>query len=337
MKKTAALVILFLSLLCSRAHPLLKQHYGGTTKIAEELTAHLAISRITEKTGNSLKAVSPATLTLRDNTLRIDLSAFPADKITELEKAVARLQDVSHPCHWILDYPYFHHEHPNSLRVEGSTLILEAEDAEFLTEPATSGCFPGENISTFTPFNKTQFGFESNRSFSGGRPFLDSIIPVAVDPVNPYLAFKLRDVDAFVIPEDRYQEISSDPQIKILPGPQYFLYFTTQNLSPEQITNLTSVINAQEISQSALNGHAEIFLPAKEPIVPGSRFPVVVVIPSESPFRLVGERVRVQLATAGFTLNSTSMPAGAPVMKLIAEPVKDENMDLVRYQTLKNL
>jgi hypothetical protein len=51
-----------------------------------------------------------------------------------------------------------------------------------------------------------------------GPAFLDSISPVTIDPANPYLSFKLNDVDVFLLPEDRFQQAFNDPELKIQNG-----------------------------------------------------------------------------------------------------------------------
>jgi hypothetical protein len=260
--------------------------------------------------------------------LTIDLSSLTADKITELEQAIDELQEESNRCHWILDYPYFHHDHANAISIEGDQLRFSASEPEFLTQLAKSACLIPKNISYLIPFLKTQFGYEANQTSIQGRPFLDSISPVAIDPVNPYLAFKLNEVDAFVIPEEKFREVSADEQIMILHGPRFYLYLRSENLTPAQVSTITSFIHSNEISAAVLNEHTELFLPAKD-ASHGTvwKTPLYFKIPQETPFRYIGERLKIQLENAGFIISVKGLPQNAPI--------QENDPDLFRYRLMR--
>ena len=193
-----------------------------------------------------------------------------------------------------------------------------------------------KRISYLSSFSKTQFGYEANQSSIQGRPFLDSVSPTVIDPVNPYLAFKLNEVDAFVIPEEKFREISGDDQIIILNGQKYYLYLRSENLTAAQVSTLTSYIHSNELSAAVLNDHAELFLPAKDaPRGSAWKTPIALKIPQETPFRYVGERLRIQLENAGFVIASKALPQNAPALELAVEPLQEEDMDLFRYHLMR--
>jgi len=315
---------------------LLKQHYGGNAKIAEDLTPVLTQFVLFAEISDHLKSDYPFPFSIQENELTIDLSSLSADKITELEQAVDSLRDESNSCHWILDYPYFHHQHPNSISVNGTKLVLRTSEPEFLSTIAQSSCFIPKNISYLMPFSKTQFGFEANQKCIAGRPFLDSISPVAIDPVNPYLAFKLNEVDAFIVPEEKFRQVVSDEQIKILPGPRFYLYLQSENITPEQMTSLTSHIQARELSSAVFNDHAELYLPEKNlPQAAVWTTPIYMKIPEGTPFRFIGDRLKVQLENAGFVISSGILPQNSPTLELSVEQLNENDLDLFRYRLLK--
>ncbi|MCI0414133.1 hypothetical protein L0222_15210 [bacterium] len=336
--KIRILLFLVLSIAAtSPVFPVLKPHYGGNAKISEDLSPGLLQVRVFENQKDLLRTSFPLPFAINENTLRMDLSAWPADKITELEKAIVSLRDQTNPCHWILDYPYFHHDHPNSLEIEKDHLVLKTEEPEHLIPLAQSPCLIPQRISYLLPFSKTQFGYEANQNCIAGRPFLDSISPVAVDPVNPYLGFKLNEVDAFLIPEEKFRQISSDEQIRVQPGPKFFVYLKSENITAEQMLSLTSALDLPEIARAVLNEHAEIFPTQKA----GStadvwKSPVYLKVPEETPFRLVGERLRIQLENAGFVISTRALPKNAPLLELAVREINEPDLDLFRYRLLRN-
>ncbi len=316
--------------------PVLKPHYGGNAKISEDLSSGLGQIRLFENQQDVLKTFYPLRFTIQENTLRVDLSAWPADKMTELEKAIASLQDETNSCHWILDYPNFHHDHANSVAIEKDQLVLKTGEPEYLFSLAQSPCLIPQKVSYLMPFSKTQFGYEANPDCIAGRPFLDSISPVAVDPVNPYLGFKLNEVDAFLIPEEKFREISTDEQIQVKSGPRFFVYFKSEKITAEQMLPLTSALDLTEISRAVLNEHAEILLKQKAISTTNVwKSPVYLKIPEETPFRLVGDRIRIQLENAGFVFSPAStkaLPQGAPMLELVVAAINEPDLDLFRYR-----
>jgi hypothetical protein len=330
--------ILFLCVMmwASSGFAAIKPHYGGNIRISEDLAPALSQTILFEEGSDELKSNYPFPFSIQKNTLTVDLSSLPADKITELEQAIDELEEESNKCHWILDYPYFHHDHANAISIEGNQLRFSVSEPEFLTQLAKSGCLIPKKISYLIPFLKTQFGYEANQNSIQGRPFLDSISPVAIDPVNPYLAFKLNEVDAFMIPEEKFREIGADEQITILHGPRFYLYLRSENLTPAQVSTITSFIHANEISAAVLNEHTELFLPVKDaPHGTVWKTPVYFKIPQETPFRYIGERLKIQLENAGFLISMKALPQNAPTLELAVEPVQENDPDLFRYRLLR--
>lgn len=312
----------------------LKQQYGGNTKISEELTSGLLQLRVFEEHQGELRVLYPLRFTQEENTLQVDLSSWPADKITELENSIGSLKDQNNPCHWILDYPYFQHDHKNRLEIEKDRLILKTDEPEYLIPLAQSPCLIPQKISYLMPFSRTQFGYEANLNCFAGRPFLDSISPVGVDPVNPYLGFKLNEVDVFLIPEEKFRQISTDEQIQIQPGPQYFLYLKSENMTAEQVLSLTRALDLVEISRAVLNEHVEIFLSQKADTAVW-KTPIYLKIPEETPFRLVGDRLRIQLENAGFVISTKALPKNAPALELSVSSLNEPDLDVSRYRLLR--
>ncbi len=334
-KRLFVSLIFLLAVTCT-VSSVMKQHYGGNVKISDDLAAGLSQIRLFESAQDNLKSIHGMDFVIKENSLQADLSNLPADKITEIERAIAVLQQESHPCHWILDYPYFHHEHATSISVEKDRLILVAAEPEFLQLLAQSSCMIPERISYLLPFLKTQFGYEANDNSLSGRPFLDSISPVAIDPLNPYLAFKLNEVDVFSIPEEKFREISTDEQIRIQPGLQFFVFIKTENLTAQQMLSLTAVLDLSEISRAVLNDHAEFFLDEKKGGANDAwKTPLYLKVPAEAPFRLIGDRLRFQLENRGFIISTKALPKNAPMLELAVKEIKEADLDLFRYRLLR--
>jgi hypothetical protein len=330
------MILIFAS---SPVSSVMKQHYGGNVKIAEDLTAGLTNIHFFEADTDDLHAVAGFQYVIEDNKLHVDLSKLPADRITEIERAVANLRQTTDACHWVLDYPYFHHDHGNRITIDKHRLTLTSSEPDFLHLLARSSCFIPGGVSFLMPFTRTQFGYEANPNAIAGRPFLDSISPIAVDPLNPYLAFKLNEVDAFSIPEEKFRQISADEQIQLLAGPEYFLFLKSENLTPEQMSPVTSALDLNEISRAVLNDHAQLYLEAQT--IPDSpaeipKDPIYLKIPEDLPYRLVGERLRIQLQNRGFVISTKPLPRSAPMLELLVRQVREPDTDLFRYRLLRD-
>ena len=315
-----------------------KQLYGGNVKISEDLASGLAQTHLFEVREDILYPVDRFEYEITENRLKVDLKDLPADRITEMERAIANIQQTAHTCHWILDYPYFHHNHGNGIAIENDELILTASEPEFLPVLAQSSCFIPERVGFLMPFIRTQFAYEANQNSISGRPFLDSISPVAIDPMNPYLAFKLNEVDAFSIPEEKFRQISSDEQIQVLAGPEYFLFLKSENLTPAEMLSVTSALDLSEVSRAVLNGHTELY--PVEPQTSGLpreilKTPIYLKIPDDSPYRLIGERLRIQLQNRGFLISTKALQSSARTIELRVRQVREPDVDLFRYNLLR--
>lgn len=328
-------VFIFMVFFVPPVQSALKQRFGGNLRVAEELLTDL--NRIYWSASSSLSYARPMSLTLKDNTFTLDLTDLPDDQRIRIIDSFESLQNNAHPCHWMLDYPYLDHRHRNSTLVRNGKIVFQASEPEFLSTLLESYCvLPGE-FSFLMPFRKTQFGYEANLNCPAGRPFLDSISPVTIDPINPYLAFKLDEVDVFPVPETKFQEISADMELSILPGPKFLLYLRAENLTQELVETIRSAIDAKELARSVLNDHAEILIqPAVAvPARTGWRTSLRLQFPDENPFRLIGERLKVQLEDAGLQVNVEAVLPGLPLLQLIAKPVRQRNQDLLFYQILR--
>ncbi|MCI0447400.1 hypothetical protein L0152_29840, partial [bacterium] len=244
---------------------------------------------------------------------------------------VAAIQDPENACHWILDYPFFDHRHPNQIQMEAGTLLIKSTDADYLRSILLSRCLPPVSAEAFRPFNKTQFGLEANTKCIAGRPFLDSITPTPVDPLNPYLSFKLNDVDVLPVPEERFQQINSDPELSIVQGPYFFVYIAASGLKPDEISSLASAIHIEEIARAVLNDHAEILLSEQnsQPHLNGQHI-IEIKIPEEDPYHLMAERFLLDWQEAGFVQGKSKER-----IEIAAQEMLESDQDLFRYWLLR--
>jgi len=326
-----------LLLIAATAVAVLKQDYGGNLRVPEELLQSIQTQQLFEVSHNTFRALIPFPYQLDETSLTIDLHTLNAVILNEISGQVEALQQPSHPCHWILDYPYFTHEHPTSISFKEGKLFLRSTEEGILQTILSSSCLIPSLSGSMLPFRKTQFGFEANTLCPSGRPFLDSITPVEVDPVNPYLSFKLNDVDLCPIPEARFQQISKDPDIGVANGPKFFLYLKTMNLTGEQVTAVISATNTGELITAALNGHAENQLPH---VARGDSisFPKQVTfshsLSADHPYGLLVKRLLVQWKEAGLPV-SESQTAGTPRILFRFQAIRETNFDLFLYRWLR--
>ena len=173
MKKLFHFLILPL-ILCNSVFAVIKPNYGGNAKISEDLTVGLNRIHLFEVRGETLIPRYPFSFVSIENRLEIDLSGWPDDRITELEKAIQALKDEANRCHWILDYPSLQHDHENSVIVAGKKLIITAAEQEFLQLIAQSSCMIPEKVESRVTLCRKQFGLEAKSAGVGGRPGLES-------------------------------------------------------------------------------------------------------------------------------------------------------------------
>ena len=328
-----------LLLMASYATPVLRQEYGGNLRVPEELLQSIETQQLFEVSEDSLRPIVPFPYKLDETSLSLDLRSLNSATLNEMSRQVEALQQTSHPCHWILDYPYFTHEHPSSISLKNEELVLRSTEEEILKAILTSSCLLPSLSASLLPFRKTQFGFEANTLCPSGRPFLDSITPVEVDPINPYLSFKLNDVDLCPIPEARFQQISGDQDIIVANGPKFFLYLKTMNLPGDQVGAIRSAIDPEELARAVLNDHAEVLQPQESAGAPAS-FPQSILfshsVSPDHPYGLLVRRLLVQWREAGLHVNeSQTAPAGAPQITFRFQAVRENNFDLFRYRWLR--
>jgi hypothetical protein len=216
--------------------------------------------------------------------------------------------------------------------------VIHTEEPDFLNAVLSSSCLAPSKLAFLNPYIETQFGWEANLRCIAGRPFLDSISPVTIDPANPYLSFKLNDVDVFLLPEDRFQQATNDPELKIQNGPRSYLYLETRNLKPEQVLRLTGSLDVKQAAAGALNDHLEVEFSSDRTSQTNVSIPAKIsfLYPSEFPYRLIGERLTLQFQEAGVSIDNKTPATNAPVIELESAPMEGSDFDVFRYHLLKD-
>lgn len=336
MRRMAAATTLFILMYCIYSFGALKREYGGNLKVAEELLGTISSQTLFRDDEGTPRPRFRFPFTRDGSDLTFDLSAFDPDLFTEMEKHIAEVQKPDDSCHWILDYPYLSHNHTTVIEARDGTIRIHTESPEILAAIAESSCLVPQSAAILSPFLKTQFGYEANSTCLAGRPFLDSITPAPVDSSNPYLSFKLNDADVISIPEDRFQQISRDEDIRVMPGPKYLVFLSTEGLSQDAAAAIASTIRVWDLGRAVLNGHIEPLLNAGPATGarPGTR--VHFVYPQDPPYRLVGERIELDLREAGFDVNPPPGDVGKTGnLNLEAFPLPPGDDDIARYLLLK--
>ncbi len=325
------LTFLLLLFLTTPAYSIRKPHYGGALRVADSLLPRINEQTLFIANEDNIVATIPLPFEIQETEARLDFSRVNPELIVEIENTVAAIQDQENACHWILDYPFFDHRHPNQIQMESGTLVIKSTDADYLRSILSSRCLPPVSAEAFRPFKKTQFGLEANTNCIAGRPFLDSITPTPVDPLNPYLSFKLNDVDVLPVPEERFQQINSDPELSIVQGPYFFVYIATSGLKPDEISSLTSAIHIEEIARAVLNDHAEILLSEHnaQPHLSGQHI-IGITIPEEDPYHLMAERFLLDWQEAGFVQGKSEGR-----IEIAAQEMLESDQDLFRYRLLR--
>jgi hypothetical protein len=329
-------MLALLVVLANPAESVLKPQYGGSLKVSEDLLKGLDTPAYFDVQDETITPLVPLDIQISESSISINFKNFNDSDRRNLKEWTASVQDYSNPCHWMLDYPYLNHTHPNSIRYEEDVYRVETADGDSLRILLQSSCLLPASLHALKPFTQTQFGFEANQQSIGGRPFLNAIIPTSIDPLNPFLSLKLKDVDLIAVTEERFQEIKNDPDIAMYPGPKTFLFLKISNLDPMEIADITRALDPQELAHSVLNDHAEILLTREitKGVPPVSPKAFSVVVPSENPYRLLGERLIVQLEEAGLNV-SRNNPAESRRMELKAVQILENNFDLARYLLLR--
>jgi len=314
------LILLFaLPALC-----VLRQQYGGNVKVAADLLEDVTSLTLPE---------SGIPYHADGQTLTIDFQNLNPDTATDIEKTFLAIQDSNNACHWIQDYPYLDHTHSTSIQQDETRIIsIHSDDPATIETLLNSSCLLGNKLDALHPFERTQYGYEANTDCLAGRPFLDSISPVVVDPVNPYLSFKLGDVDVISVPEDRFAQASADPQCTLIYGPKYVLYLRMEGFSPEQLSQLMNAINLKELSRAVLNDHVEILMASSSNNGQQQKIQAVFQNVPDGPYRLLGDRLKLQLEESGFEFSEKSAQRS---IRLLAQPVHG-NFDLTAYQIIRS-
>lgn len=337
MRRLVFLAVLFLGI-AAISPAAVKPQYGGTLKVAVDVLETIDREQLFDASGENLLPLYGLPFSLTGDTLVTDFNNVDPTALLEIEQSVTKLQDANNRCHWILDYPFATHQHPTSIEFQNGKLTLQSVEPEYLKIAAGSACLMPEHFRILNPFRKTQFAYEANPNCVLGRPFLNAIIPVSVDPSNPYLSFKLGDVDVIEVPEDRFAQISKDPDLFLLNGSRSYVYLKTTGLSPSQATALASALNLPEMAKAALNDHVEN-LRAPTTAEPHASalagVAIHVTIPDDEPFHLLGERMIVQWNRAGINASAARSTTESSEVELIVKQINESDLDVFRYLLLR--
>jgi hypothetical protein len=324
--------ILLLLFLTTPAYSIRKPHYGGALRVADSLLLEINEQRLFFVNEDDTAPTIPVPFERHETEVRLDLTRINPELMVDVENAVAAIQNSENACHWILDYPFFDHRHPNEIQIESGTLIIKSTDPDYLNAILSSRCLPPVSAEPFRPFNKTQYGLEANPKCISGRPFLDSITPTPIDPLNPYLSFKLNDVDILPVPEERFQQIDSDPELTMVRGRPFFVYLGTSGLTPDEISDLTSAMHIEEIAKAVLNSHVELLMAEQETQEPQNKQHIVELkIPDDDPYHLIAERILLDWQEAGFVRGKSEAR-----IEIAAQEMLEPDQDLFRYWLLRN-
>ena len=130
MKKLISfLLLLFLT---TPAYSIRKPHYGGALRVADSLLQRINEQTLFIASGDNVVPTIPLPFEIQETEVRLDLSRINPELMVDVENAVAAIQDHENACHWILDYPFFDHRHPNQIQMESGTLIIKSTDADYL-------------------------------------------------------------------------------------------------------------------------------------------------------------------------------------------------------------
>jgi hypothetical protein len=313
---------------------LIKQSYGGNIRIADLLAERLDAYELWRGT-EMLQPVFSLPSQISETSATLDLTSLNPEWMAEIEQSVLALQNPENGCHWILDYPYFNHSHPNNVTVESGKLTVTSMEPDYLQVILTSTCVNPKGIEALRPFRATQFGYEASITCAGGRPFLDSITPAPVDPSNPYLAFKLKDVDIIPIPEERFLQVLGDPELQIIPGARYFVYLLTSGFTQEEAAAFAQAAPVREAARTVLNDHAEILIGEKG-FLPVQKRRVHYILPQDEPYRLLAERMIVGWQENGYEQAASADPA-IPAVIVGVERVDENHEDAFKYLLLLDL
>lgn len=334
MKSSILLTVIFAVLLTTPAGSLIKRNYGGNIRVADVLTDRIDQYELWAQS-ESFKPVVPLPYEINETSASLDLSSINPEWLAEVETAILNLQDQNNDCHWILDYPYFDHRHPTQVTIESGKITVMTQEPDFLQAILSSTCMNPAEVEALRPFRKTQFGFEANQNCIAGRPYLDSITPAPIDPANPYLAFKLNDVDVIPVPEERFLQMLGDPEVKIIPAMRYYIYLQTSGFTQQEAAALIESTPAAQVARAVLNDHAEILIAepkaARQVLSKGVRF----IIPQDEPYSLFAQRLIVGWEQLGYKA-APATDESAPAVIIAVEQIAENTEDAFRYRLLRD-
>src|SRR5262249_29774478 len=105
-----------------------KPHFGGNIRVATDLLDGIGSQMIFRSSETASIPLLQIPYEKTQTRLSLDLSFLDPTAQLEVEQAVSRVQETTHPCHWILDYPYLSHQHPTTLEYQDGKLVLQTSD-----------------------------------------------------------------------------------------------------------------------------------------------------------------------------------------------------------------
>lgn len=314
--------VLLVWMMAHSAFCLTKEQFGGNLKVSSDLLEHIQ--------NQSLPDLA-IPLNINQNKATFDMRGLNPDMRTELQQSLSALQDRMNACHWLVDFPNLDSSQNAQIEIGDDAIEITSQDEITVQELLKSPCLLPGKLDLIRPFRTTQYGYEANPQSPAGRPFLDSITPIVVDPINPYLSFKLGDVDVIPVPEDRFPQISNDSDLQLLQGPQVILYLKLTGFAPEAAAKVASSIDVHELARAVLNDHVHDLFSAPD-AQPGAAVSAKFVNRSEASYKLLGDRLQVELQKMGFTLNDADTSGRS--IELMQEEVRGDLL-LSEYHILR--
>ena len=125
----------------------------------------------------------PVPIEIRETEVRLDFSGLNPEWMIEIENTVAAIQDHENSCHWILDYPFFDHRHPNQIQMEsGISDHSEARKQIIFGQYSLRVVCLLQALRLFSLFEKLNLDLRQIQTAFLEDHFLDSITPTPVDP-----------------------------------------------------------------------------------------------------------------------------------------------------------
>jgi hypothetical protein len=129
--------------------------------------------------------------------------------------------------------------------------------------------------------------------------------------------------------------MNKDAELKLFPGMKHFLYSKTSGLTQQEVAYVLQNIDVQELIRTVLNGHAEASL-TRSPDSSAAQMNLRVsfTIPVDDPYRLLVQRMIVQLQDARITVDPQIKESRS--IEFVVAPMTESDIDISRYLLLRN-